>query len=222
MELDEIRQIRGALGGSLNDVVLAIVNGAVRRFLSYRRIDVTDLDFRVLAPVSVPGDDDSESSGNRVSAWVVPLPLDESDPVIQLERIAQTTSELKDARGAVGAETLTQVAQWTPATLLSLGARNATRLLPFNLVVTNVPGPQQTMYLLGAPMQQTFPLVPLMEGLGLGIALFSYAGQLCWGFNADYDLVPDLDQFVAFVDEAREELVAQAARAEATPARSAS
>ncbi len=91
---------------------------------------------------------------------------------------------------------LTQVAEWTPATLLSLGARNATRLLPFNLVITNVPGPQVPLYLLGAKMEQIYPYVPLADNLGLGIALFSYDGTLAWGFNADYELVPDLDQFV--------------------------
>ena len=87
---------------------------------------------------------------------------------------------------------LTQVADWTPSTLLALGARNATRLLPFNMVVTNVPGPQVPMYLLGARMLEAYPHVPLADRLGLGIALLSYDGRLDWGFNADYDLVPDL------------------------------
>ena len=87
---------------------------------------------------------------------------------------------------------LTQAADWTPSTLLALGARNATRLLPFNMVVTNVPGPQVPMYLLGARMLEAYPHVPLADRLGLGIALLSYDGHIGWGFNADYDVVPDL------------------------------
>jgi hypothetical protein len=144
--------------------------------------------------------------GNRVSAWFVPLPLDEADPRKQLERLTQTTAELKESKQAVGAETLTQVADWTPSTLLSLGARNMTRLLPFNLVVTNVPGPQIPLYMMGARMIDSFPNIPLTDNLALGIALFSYDGRICWGFNADFDLVPDLELFVSFVEESFREI----------------
>jgi diacylglycerol O-acyltransferase len=196
MEIREIKELRRTLGGSLNDVVLTIATGAVRRFLQQRRVDPAKLDFRALVPVSVRTQDQGGKFGNRVSAWIVPLPVGEPDPLAQLKAISRTTAELKSSKQAVGAEVLTQVAEWTPATLLSLGARNATRLLPFNLVVTNVPGPQVPLYLLGAKMRQIYPYVPLADNLGLGIALFSYDGTLAWGFNADYELVPDLDQFV--------------------------
>jgi WS/DGAT/MGAT family acyltransferase len=199
MEIEEIKEIRRTLQGTLNDVVLTITTGAVRRFLQHRRVDPADLDFRVLAPVSVRTREEGGKLGNRVSAWIVPLPVGESDPVAQLKAISRTTAELKGTKQVIGAEVLTQVAEWTPATLLSLGARNATRLLPFNLVVTNVPGPQVPLYLLGARMEQVYPYVPLADYLGLGIALFSYDGTLAWGFNADYELVPDLDQFVQAV-----------------------
>jgi hypothetical protein len=101
---------------------------------------------------------------------------------------------------------LTQVAEWTPSTLLSLAGRNMTRLLPFNMVVTNVPGPQFPMYMLGARLLETFPHVPLVDNLGLGIALLSADGKLCWGFNADYDLVPDLAAYVKATRETFEEL----------------
>jgi hypothetical protein len=101
---------------------------------------------------------------------------------------------------------LTQVAEWTPSTLLALGARNATRLLAFNMVVTNVPGPQVPMYMLGAKMLEIYPHVPLADYLGLGIALLSYDGKLFWGFNADYDLVPDVREFVGQVRTSFEEL----------------
>ena len=220
-EIADLKEIRRALGGSLNDVVLSIVTGAVRRFLGYRRVDVEDLDFRVMAPVSVRNEAEGGRLGNRVSAWFVPLPLDEADPSAQLRDIAAKTQELKETKGAIGAEILIQAAEWTPATLLSLGARNATRLQPFNLVVTNVPGPQLPLHLLGARMEETYPMVPLAERLGLGIALFSYNGRMHWGFNADYELVPDLERFVGFIEEAFAELQAAARDVAAPPTRSA-
>jgi hypothetical protein len=148
--------------------------------------------------------------GNRVSAWVLPLPLDEDDPRDRLRRISERTSDLKESRSAVGAEMLTQVAEWTPSNLLALGARNVTRLLPFNLVVTNVPGPQFPMYMAGARMLEVFPHVPLAGNLGLGIALLSYDGRIHWGFNADYDVVPDLEDFVSDTRDALAELLRSA------------
>ena len=203
MDLADVKAVRNAFGGSLNDVVLTVVTGAVRRFLERRGVRPTGLDFRVMAPVSVRSADQSGALGNRVSAWVVPLPLDYDDPREQLATIAAHTAQLKESKSAVGAEMLTQVAEWTPSQLLALGARNATRLLPFNLVVTNVPGPQLPMYMAGAPMTEVYPHVPLMDNLGLGIALMSYNGKVHWGFNADWDVVPDLD---AFVQDTRDSL----------------
>jgi WS/DGAT/MGAT family acyltransferase len=201
MDLAELKSIRRALGGSLNDVVLTIVTGAVRRFFTHRQMRPGDLHFRIMAPLSVRTEEEHGSLGNRVSAWIIELPLGETDPIRQLEDISKRTSELKNTKDAVAAEILTQAAEWTPSTLLSLAGRNVSRLLPFNMVVTNVPGPQFPMYMLGAEMEETFPHVPLTEGLGLGIALMSYNGKLCWGFNADYDLVPDLPVFLNHVRE---------------------
>jgi WS/DGAT/MGAT family acyltransferase len=224
--LADIKAIRKGLGGSLNDVVLTVVTGAVRRFFQHRRVDPAQIPFKVMTPVSVRSDDEHGRLGNRVSAWIVDLPIDEADPRVQLERIGRTTAELKDSRRAVGAEVLTQVAEWTPSVLFALGARNVTRLLPFNMVVTNVPGPQVPVYMLGARMLEIHPHVPLTDTLGLGIALMSYDGRLCWGFNADYDLVPDLEDFVRAIQASFAELqklseaqtVREAATARARPA----
>jgi WS/DGAT/MGAT family acyltransferase len=215
MDLAEVKKVRRALGGSLNDVVLTVVTGAVRRFLERRGVRPSGLDFRVMAPVSVRAADESGALGNRVSAWVVPLPLDEDDPREQLTAIAGRTAELKESKSAVGAEVLTQVAEWTPSQLLALGARNATRLLPFNLVVTNVPGPQLPMYMAGAPMLEVYPHVPLTDNLGLGIALLSYNGRIHWGFSADWDVVPDLDVFVQDTKDSLAELLRAARPVEA-------
>ncbi len=218
MNLSDIKAIRKLLGGSLNDVVLTIVTGAIRRLLIRRQVRPENIHFRIMAPVSVRAAAEHGALGNRVSAWIIELPIAEVDPRRQLAAITRRTHELKDAKDAVGAEMLTSAAEWTPTTLLSLAGRNVSRLLPFNMVVTNVPGPQFPMYMLGARMQECFPHVPLFESLGLGIALMSYDGKLCWGFNADYDLVPDLHPFVDDVEAAFDELVKIArANVEITP-----
>jgi WS/DGAT/MGAT family acyltransferase len=212
MDLAEVKELRKDLGGSLNDIVLCITTGAVRSFFQQRRVSVEEIQFRILAPVSVRSEDERGRLGNRVSAWIVDLPIAEPDRAKQLAAISERTAELKESKQAVGAELLTQVAEWTPSTLLALGARNVTRLLPFNMVVTNVPGPQIGVYLLGAKLLEIHPHVPLADTLGLGIALMSYNGQLCWGFNADYDLVPDLGDFVQAIRDSFAELRALASR----------
>lgn len=206
MDLGEIKQVKNQLGGTVNDVVLATVAGAVRRFLERRRIKCEGLDFRVMAPVSVRAESEHGALGNRVSAWLVPMPLGERDAFRRLEHIRATTSKLKESKQALGAEVLSQVGEWTPSTVLSLASRMATRALPFNMVVTNVPGPQVPLYLLGSRMRDNFGFVPLTDGLCLGIVLFSYAGSLCWGFTCDWDRVPDLHDFVLDVESSFEEL----------------
>lgn len=218
MPLGEIKAVKNALGGTLNDVVLATVSGAIRRFLQRHRVEVEGLDFRVMAPVSVRTADERGTLGNRVSAWMVPLPLDEADPREALARIRATTEHLKESKEAMGAEVLAQVGEWTPSTLLSLGSRMMTRALPFNLVVTNVPGPQLPLYLMSARMLDNYGLIPLTDYLCLGIVLFSYDGALCWGFTCDWDLVPDLHDFVRDVQAAFAALQ-EAAAAVAAPAR---
>ena len=206
MDLAEVKAVKNALGGTLNDVVLATVNGAVRRFMERHRVNVDTLDFRVMAPVSVRSADARGTLGNRVSAWMVPLPLAERDPRTAVAKISETTGELKESKSALGAEALSQVGEWTPSTLLSLGSRMMLRALPFNLVVTNVPGPQVPLYLLDAQMVDNYGLVPLIDYLCLGIVLFSYNRQLCWGFTCDWDLLPDLHDFVNDIEAAFDEL----------------
>ena len=210
MPLDAVKAVKRALGGTLNDVVLATVTGAVQRFLEGRRVNVDVLDFRAMAPVSVRSEHERGTLGNRVSAWIVELPLGERDPRRRLALICERTARLKESKQALGAEALTRAAEWTPSTLLSLGARMMTRALPFNIVVTNVPGPQVPLYLLGARMLDNYGHIPLVDYLGVGIVLFSYAGSLCWGFTADWELVPDLHELVVAVRDAFAELEAAA------------
>jgi diacylglycerol O-acyltransferase / wax synthase len=210
MDLAEVKEVKNALGGTLNDVVLATVSGAVRRFMERHRVNCDTLDFRVMAPVSVRHADERGTLGNRVSAWMVPLPLGERDPRVVMARISETTGELKESKSAMGAEVLAQVGDWTPTTLLSLGSRMILRALPFNLVVTNVPGPQLPLYLLSARMLDNYGLVPLIDYLCLGIVLFSYDGKLCWGLTCEWDLVPELHDFVNDIETAFAELQAAA------------
>jgi WS/DGAT/MGAT family acyltransferase len=206
MELADVKAIRQVLGGTLNDIVLTIVAGAVRSFLIKRRVNPDFIEFRIMAPVSVRKESEQGTLGNRISTWIVDLPLDESKPRERHRRICEQTEELRHSNRAEGADVLMQVAEWTPSTLLALGARSMSRLLPFNMVVTNVPGPQIPLYFMGAQMREVYPHVPLLDPMALGIALMSYDGRLFWGFNADYDRLPDLHDFVEAIQGAFEEL----------------
>ncbi len=209
MDLAEPRRIKRVLGGTLNDVVLAGVAGAVGRFLARRgfsRERLASLDFRGFCPVSVRGDGERGAPGNRVSSMIAQLPVAETDPRRRLRAVSRVMGDLKKSRQALGADVLTSVSDWTAPTLVSVAMRLAFRNRASNLVVTNVPGPQVPLFLLGARMVEAYPVVPLFEGQGLGIALFSYAGGLYWGFNADWDLFPDLHDFARAIAESIGEL----------------
>jgi len=200
MPLDDVKELRRALDCTINDVVLATVTEAVRRYLFRRRVDQHAIDFRVSAPVSTRRPEHDRRQGNHVSSWVVRLPLEFEDPIEQLRAIREITSELKRSEASLGVDTLMEVAEWLPGPLLSRALGAVQSAGPVNMIVTNVPGPQFPLYMVGARLLGLYPLVPLLPGCGLGVALFSYEGKLCWGFNADYELVPDL---AAFVDDVR-------------------
>jgi WS/DGAT/MGAT family acyltransferase len=210
LDLTDVREIKDRLGGSVNDVVLATVSGAVREFLRKRRVNVDYINFRGFVPVSVRAEDEQHKLGNRVAAWITRLPVDEPDPRVRLARVQEATANLKHSKQALGAEVLTRVTGWTPSTVLSLAARISTRVLPFNMVITNVPGPQVPLYLLGSRLVEIYPQVPLFYNQGLGVALFSYAGKLFWGFTADWELFPDLHDMVVAVEDSFAELLALA------------
>lgn len=218
MPLDDVKALSKRLECTVNDVILATVSGAVRTFLTHRRVDPKRIDFRVSAPVSVRREEDRGTMGNQVSSWIVKLPIDEPSPLERLRKIHEVTRDLKASNQALGVEMMMAMAEWTPSVVLSLGARAASG--PINMVVTNVPGPQIPLYLLGARLLSAFPLVPLLENTGVGVALFSYDGKLCWGFNGEYERMADMRRFVQAVQAAFEELD-QAAPAAAAAAASA-
>ena len=210
LPLDEVKKVRRVLGCTVNDVVLATVTGAVRHYLMRRGANPRAIDFRVSAPVNMRKEPEKGSMGNRVSAWILRLPIEVEDPLAWVKGITETTQELKNSQQALGVEMLMQAAEYAPAGLMALGARVASG--PINMIVTNVPGPQFPLYTLGARMLEMQPLVPLLDGTGLGIALFSYDGKLHVGLNADYELVPDLGSFTALFAQAFMALVDAAGR----------
>jgi WS/DGAT/MGAT family acyltransferase len=212
MDLEAVKEVKNRLGGTVNDVVLATVSGAVRRFLELRRVAVDELAIRANVPVSLRTRDERGTLGNRIALLMMDLPVDQKDPLARLEFVRENMGRLKQSKQAMGAEVLSAVSEWTSATLLSLAVRVSVRGRPYNLVVTNVPGPQVPLYLLGAEMKACYPVVNLLPKQALGVALFSYAGKLFWGFVADWDLVPDLHEFVRAVEEAFAELEATAPR----------
>lgn len=211
-DLERIKAVKNVLGGTVNDVVITAVAGAIRSFLMEDRgVDVTDLVFRAMVPVSTREEPGTVDPGNAVTMWLVDLPIGEPDPVERYRLVSERTEHLKVTDQALGAALLTQSASFTPSTVLSLAARVAAATArPFNITVTNVPGPQVPLYLLNAPMHQIFPMVPLWVNHGLGVALFSYDGRLDWGFVSDWDTVPDIERFTERVAEAIDELVAAA------------
>jgi WS/DGAT/MGAT family acyltransferase len=217
MDLPAVKEVKNALGGTVNDVVLATVSGAVRAFLEGRGVDPDPLDFRALLPVNVRSDDERGRLGNRVANLMARLPVSEGERRRRHERVLETTRALKASRQVQGGELLQRLGDWTAKELVAAVVRLAAERLGFNIVVTNVPGPQFTAYLLGARMLEIYPLVPLFENQGVGIALFSYDGGLYWGFNADWDAMPDLHDLVTAVEAEFEALRALARQEAACP-----
>jgi WS/DGAT/MGAT family acyltransferase len=194
IDLAKVKEIRKRMDVKVNDVVLAVVSGAVRDFLDSRGVALEGLDFRAMVPVSVRNEDERGTAGNRVSSIIVPLPVDELDPLKRLRRVAEITRELKASGQSRGMQAISELMEFS-GTLTQRLARAARESNAANLVVTNVPGPPVPIYMLGARLLEAYPLVPLAGHQALGVALFSYAGGLYWGFNADWDRVPDLHDF---------------------------
>jgi diacylglycerol O-acyltransferase / wax synthase len=208
MDLDAIKSVKNVLGGSVNDVVLATTAGAVRSFLiDHRDYDPSGTEFRAMNPVSTRSASHQGQMGNQVAMWLVDLPISDPDPATRYEAIKRSTANLKETNQALGAATLVELSSGTPVTLLSLASRFVgPHMRPFNMTVTNIPGPQFPMYLLEAQMVANYPMVPLWAQHGVGVALFSYNGRLLWGVQSDYDTLPDSDDFVAAIHASFNEL----------------
>ncbi len=205
-DLEAVKEVKRQLGGTVNDVVLATVTGAMRQYLQAHHVALKGLDFRAMCPVSIRRSEGGDALGNRVVMLVAQLPVSERDPLRRLERVISTTRQLKSSRVPQGSELIEDLADWTTTSIVTETMRLATRLRTFNLIVTNVPGPQLPLYLLDAPVLAAFPLVPLYENQALGIALLSYAGGLFWGLSSDWDRIADLHDVALGLADAFDEL----------------
>jgi diacylglycerol O-acyltransferase len=192
-DLDTFKAIKDSLGGTLNDVVLTAVALSLGRFLRSHGHDTKDLVLKAMVPVSVRSKEQRGTLGNQVAAMWAPLPVGIENPAECLHKISAAMEDLKKSGQAVGAQVLTNLAGFAPPTILSQAARLQARQPFFNLVVTNVPGPQFPLYLLGRRLQVLYPVVPLAQRQALGIAVMSYDGHLGFGLLGDYDALPDLD-----------------------------
>ncbi len=206
VELAEIKRIKNALGGTVNDVVLAAVAGGLRRLLKARGERVEDLVLRAMVPVSVRAEADRGALGNRVASMWAPLPIYEPDPRRRLAKISETMGDLKQSGQAVGAQVLASLGEYAPPTIVAQAARLVARQRAFNLVVTNVPGPQIPLYTLGREMKEVYPVLPLADNTTLGVALLSYNGTIGFGLLGDYDTAPDLAVLAEGIEKSIAEL----------------
>jgi len=204
--LAEIKAIKDELGGTVNDVVLATVAGALGRHLRRRGQQIEGVELKAMVPVSVRTDLERGALGNKVAAMMAPLPVWCQEPVARLDLVREELKGLKQGGQAVGAQVLTELTGFAPPTIMGQAGRVMSRQRFFNLVVTNVPGPQFPLYLLGRRMTETFPMVPLAKNQALGVALLSYDGHINFGLVGDYDLMWDLDEFATDVQDSLQEL----------------
>jgi len=205
--LDDLKRVKDAHGGTVNDVILSIVAGGIGKYLRARGHDTEGLELRAMVPVSVRTDEEHGALGNRISAMMAPLPVWCEDPVERLHVVTQEMGDLKSSGQAVGAELLTKLTDFAPATIASQAARLQPAQRFFNLVVTNVPGPQFPLYVLGRKMESIFPMVPLARRQALCVGIMSYNGQVNFGLVGDYDGMADLDSFALDLEATTQEVI---------------
>lgn len=208
VDLDDIKMIKNKLGGTVNDVVVSVVTGGLRRLLRGRGERVDEIELRAMIPVSVRADSDRGTLGNQVASMWAALPVSEPDAAKRLATVSERMRELKDSGQAVGAKVLTSLGEYAPPTIIAQASRLVARQRAFNLVITNVPGPQIPLYTLGREMQAVYPVVPLADNTTIGVALLSYNGKVCFGLLGDYDTAPDLEVLAEGIEKSLAELLA--------------
>jgi diacylglycerol O-acyltransferase / wax synthase len=215
-ELATFKRIKDALGGTVNDVVLAVVTGSLRNWLHRRGVRTEGLELRALVPVSIRTEDERGDLGNRIALMRGPLPVYIEDPVRRLRTISEAMADLKRSKQALGAEVISRFNDFAPPTLLAQASRInfSTRL--FNTIVTNVPGPQIPLYVLGRELEEVFPVAFLPENHALAVAIMSYNGKVGFGLLADYDSMEDVEEVASGINDSLAEL--EQAATEAAPA----
>jgi diacylglycerol O-acyltransferase / wax synthase len=206
-QLSDYKEVKDALGGTVNDVVLTVVSGAIARWLRSRGVRTEGLEMRALVPVSVRTKNEHGTLGNRLTVMRGPLPVYIEHPVARLRFVKEAMDGLKESKQAVGAATMAAVTNLAPPTVLAQASRLnfSTRL--FNLIVTNIPGPQMPLYVLGRQLQDLFPVAFLPDNHALAIAIMSYNGGIDFGLLADYDALPDIELLAEGIDEALADLL---------------
>jgi len=199
-DLDVVREVKRKLGGTINDVVLACVAGAARWYLGEHGVALPEIDFRSFVPVSTRTPEERGKLGNRVSLLVAHLPVDEPDPRQRMQRVVEETQKIKRSDQIAGTKAIEEISDWTATAILTQFSRLAASRRSYNMVVTNVPGPPVPVFLEGARLLESYPLVPLFSNQALGVAIFSYDGALHWGFNSDWDAIADLHDFVLAIE----------------------
>jgi WS/DGAT/MGAT family acyltransferase len=209
-ELADFKKIKDVLGGTVNDVVLTVVSGALRSWLRSRGVKLAGLELRALVPVSIRSEGEHGELGNRIAAMRGPLPVYIEDPVKRLEVVRRGMDGLKESKQALGAEVISRFNDFAPPTLLAQASRLnfSTRL--FNLIVTNIPGPQIPLYVLGRELQDVFPVAFLPENHALAIAIMSYHGGIDFGLLGDYDSMEDIETLASGITESLADLLAAA------------
>jgi diacylglycerol O-acyltransferase / wax synthase len=217
-DLDDFKTVKNAFGGTVNDVVLAVVTGALRSFLIERGRRTEGVELRALVPVSVRVEQERGDTGNRLVVMRGPLPVYVADPVQRLRFVSQAMDGLKESKQALGAEVIAGAQNFAPPTILAQASRLnfSTRL--FNLIVTNIPGPQFPLYVLGREMLEAYPVAFLPENHALAIAIMSYNGQMNFGLLGDFDALPDIDAISSRISEELATLVSLARERVPAPA----
>jgi diacylglycerol O-acyltransferase / wax synthase len=220
-QLDDYKAVKDAFGGTVNDVVLTVVSGALAQWLNSRGVRTEGLEMRALVPVSVRTEQQRGTLGNQLTVMRGPLPVYIRDPVARLQFVRRAMDGLKESKQAVGAATLTAVNNLAPPTILAQASRLnfSTRL--FNLIVTNIPGPQLPLYILGHELQDLYPLAFLPKNHALAVAIMSYNGGIDYGLLSDYDALPDIDVIAQGIEASLQELLAAVARTRPAPSRPA-
>ncbi len=211
-DLDDLRAIKARHGATVNDVVLAVVAGALGRYLRARGHSTAELELKAMVPISVRQAEELPSLADRVAAAVAPLPIWCQDPIERLEVISRTMGDLKGSDDAHAANLLTELGDFAPPTLAALAARLQSRGRPFNLVVTNAPGPQFPLYLLGRQLETVYPMVPLGENQAFCVGVISYNGRLGFGLTGDYDAMRGIDSLAVDFETTIAETIAASAR----------
>jgi diacylglycerol O-acyltransferase len=213
LDLAEVKATKTRLGGTVNDVVLTVCSGGLRQLLLSRGDKLPESGLRAQVPVNIRSEDQEHALGNELTSLFVELPVSERDPIARYRRVVERAAQLKAGSQRAGGKTIVELADMGPplaGALLAWSMFGSTRM--FNLTITNVPGPQQRLYSLGAPLVEVLPLVPLFAGHTIGIAVLTYAGQMVFGLNADRMAAPDVAVLAEGITRAFSELQAPGAK----------